>query len=231
MKNIAFVAFKNLARHKKRTFITCIAIAFGIAYLIWVDGMLTWADNESKRNLKHLEYGNFIVSAKEYAEDRNNFPLDSVIEKAEAGKILQIADKTGASAAPRTGFRSMVSYNRRYGLPYVVFAIDPEADAGVFRIKDNIVEGEYPAKDGDGILISAYCSKELGAGLGDYVVMETRTRHNTMQAIQLRVTGIYDCPNPQVNKHHLFITRTTACLLYTSPSPRDRTRSRMPSSA
>ena len=28
-----------------------------------------------------------------------------------------------------------------------------------------------------------------------------------------------------------FINNTTICLLYTSPSPRDRTRSRMPSSA
>ena len=29
----------------------------------------------------------------------------------------------------------------------------------------------------------------------------------------------------------LWITKINACLLYTSPSPRDRTRSRMPSSA
>ena len=29
----------------------------------------------------------------------------------------------------------------------------------------------------------------------------------------------------------LFVSRATSCLLYTSPSPRDRTRSRMPSSA
>ena len=30
---------------------------------------------------------------------------------------------------------------------------------------------------------------------------------------------------------HTVATKTTTCLLYTSPSPRDRTRSRMPSSA
>ena len=31
--------------------------------------------------------------------------------------------------------------------------------------------------------------------------------------------------------HHLGLDRNMSCLLYTSPSPRDRTRSRMPSSA
>ena len=30
---------------------------------------------------------------------------------------------------------------------------------------------------------------------------------------------------------HLFVMKNYTCLLYTSPSPRDRTRSRMPSSA
>ena len=31
--------------------------------------------------------------------------------------------------------------------------------------------------------------------------------------------------------HTLFVDKDNVCLLYTSPSPRDRTRSRMPSSA
>ena len=33
------------------------------------------------------------------------------------------------------------------------------------------------------------------------------------------------------NVHNVTISRLYNCLLYTSPSPRDRTRSRMPSSA
>ena len=62
MKNIIILAFKNLTRHKKRTILTSAAIAFGIMLLIWMHGLLKWADNESKRNLKGYEFGNFIVS-------------------------------------------------------------------------------------------------------------------------------------------------------------------------
>ena len=40
--------------------------------------------------------------------------------------------------------------------------------------------------------------------------------------------GMRAIPNPS-NKEEFLLFRT--CLLYTSPSPRDRTRSRMPSSA
>ena len=38
-------------------------------------------------------------------------------------------------------------------------------------------------------------------------------------------------PDPSVANHNASSKEYTACLLYTSPSPRDRTRSRMPSSA
>jgi len=194
MKNIVILAFKNLTRHKKRTIITSIAIAFGIALLIWMDGMLKWADNESKRNLKNYEFGNFIVCTKEYADDRKDFPLDSVIEKPEVEKVLIIAENTGCFSSPRTGFRSMMSYKRGFGLPYVVFAIDPELDAKVFKIKDNIIQGNYLDKNSEGILISAYCKKELGIDIGEYIIMETRTKYNTMQALRLKVTS---CLSPE----------------------------------
>ena len=51
------------------------------------------------------------------------------------------------------------------------------------------------------------------------IVSDTSTRGRT------RVTGRRRSGN------RLFTDRSTTCLLYTSPSPRDRTRSRMPSSA
>ena len=46
------------------------------------------------------------------------------------------------------------------------------------------------------------------------------------QALKIDVTGI-----AATNIHTVAVVNVTDCLLYTSPSPRDRTRSRMPSSA
>ena len=46
--------------------------------------------------------------------------------------------------------------------------------------------------------------------------------------------GLFDCFNLPNAKHHQLIGPQApmfACLLYTSPSPRDRQKSRMPSSA
>ena len=43
--------------------------------------------------------------------------------------------------------------------------------------------------------------------------------------------SVFLSPLNWLNQEYLFIRVAQYCLLYTSPSPRDRTRSRMPSSA
>ena len=47
---------------------------------------------------------------------------------------------------------------------------------------------------------------------------------------EIKYPGLNILP-PGVERHVVNGGGLTACLLYTSPSPRDRTRSRMPSSA
>jgi len=210
MKNILFLAYRNLTRHKKRTILTSIAIAFGIGLLIWIDGLLKWADNESRRNLKKYEFGNFVITTKEYKKERRSLPINLVMEPAVINKIMEIAEKTSSQASPRTGFNSMISYKRGFGSPYLVFAIDPKLDSQVFNIKNKIIEGKYLDRTSNGVLISSYTKQELGAGVGDYITMETRTRYNSFQVLNLKVVGIFNCPNPQVNRGQMFITRHLA---------------------
>ena len=51
---------------------------------------------------------------------------------------------------------------------------------------------------------------------------------DAMRERWLRTEHRYDCISKAQNNINI---KTNICLLYTSPSPRDRTRSRMPSSA
>ena len=61
----------------------------------------------------------------------------------------------------------------------------------------------------------------LGKGLGAFFGEEvTTTKENAAEKV-----------SRSERKEHLMVNQGTTCLLYTSPSPRDTERSRMPSSA
>ena len=64
--------------------------------------------------------------------------------------------------------------------------------------------------------------REIGAAVG---LRSTASVSYHIQALQEK--GLLAAPGQKGRKRAL----STGCLLYTSPSPRDRTRSRMPSSA
>ena len=109
--------------------------------------------------------------------------------------------------------------------------------SALIKAKESFNHGEVPVgavvvKDGE----------IIGEGRNNVISDQDVTSHAEINAIRAASNTI---KNYRLNKCSIFITlepchmcakaiidaRLESCLLYTSPSPRDRTRSRMPSSA
>ena len=67
----------------------------------------------------------------------------------------------------------------------------------------------------------------------DFIIKKNQIAINTADARPSRFTGgeRIDCAISEIDFDKRKVSLSISCLLYTSPSPRDRTRSRMPSSA
>ena len=70
-----------------------------------------------------------------------------------------------------------------------------------------------------------YCLRQLGAPVLEVNVDDDQIDDLIDDAIQMFHERIFD------GVEKMYLKYKITCLLYTSPSPRDRTRSRMPSSA
>ena len=76
------------------------------------------------------------------------------------------------------------------------------------------------------------CANVIGGCMGSYGPSSIDEKTNKKIGTNFPVITINDMVNVQYNLLDFFkIDKLYSCLLYTSPSPRDRTRSRMPSSA
>ena len=214
MKFIFTLAMKNLARYKRRTAITAIAIALGLMMYLIVDSLLLGVEQESVRNLIWYETSSVRIHQKDYWPDRLLFPLEEGIEKP--GEIIDLLKKGGWTATERIIFKAdMILYSDDFGedgnLSVMVTGIDSETDNQVFHFEDTLVEGRLLNKgEKDGILMGSWLAEDIGAKVGYWVTLVTRGNGGFFEAVDLQVVGILNCPNPNVNRTLLMVDKDNA---------------------
>ena len=143
------LSLKNLARYRKRTAITSLSIAVGLAFYIFLDSMIMGSVYDSEKNLFMYETGHGVIQTEEYWKEKDLLPLEYSIKNS--SEITAILDKLGVPYAERTIFSAdMIVYKDPYpedgNLPVKVTAIDYKNDSNVFGIGGNTGKRAVPAK-------------------------------------------------------------------------------------
>ncbi len=205
---------KNLFRYKRRTFITAIAIALGLSMYLIVDSLLLGIEEESVRNLLWYETSSIRIHSKGYWPDRQLYPLEQGIEEPE--QVLRLLREHGWTATERIMFTGdMILYSDDFGedgnMGVLVTAINPETDNDVFHFEDTLIDGRFLTKDDtEGVLMGSWFAQDIGAKVGYWITLVTRGKGGFFGAVDLQIVGIVNCPNPNVNRALLMMSRDNA---------------------
>jgi len=210
------MAIRNVFRHTRRTLITAAAIGVGLMFMIMIDSMFGGVENQAVRNILETDNSELVVYPTGVFENRFLFPLDTLIEDASALSAKLEADYADViSATPRLRF-AVFAIGPQAELFAVGVGIDPETDAKVFELENNISEGRFLEADGD-LVIGSGLAKELNLALGDYVLIQTRSRRGVMDVREYEITGIVNTSNPLINANAVFITLADAQTILQAP--------------
>ncbi|MBN2439713.1 MAG: ABC transporter permease [Spirochaetales bacterium] len=191
---------KNLFRYKKRTFITCIAIAVGIAIYIWVDAFMIGFEEDSNENLIRYETGVVQIMDAKYLEEKDYLPLKYTIKNPD--KILALLKQNGIPATKRVLFGGELFY-KSSSKQIRAFGIDPETNSEVFSLNDKKLLTEKSGFIEAGkreIVIGAWLADDMGLEVGNTVEIRTRTRGGSITTLTLTIVGIINTENPYINK-------------------------------
>ena len=207
------LAFKNLFRYKKRTTITALSIAVGLAFYIYLDSMIEGSVNDSERNLFMYETGNGVIQTDAYWEDKDLLPLEYSIGKMD--KVRSVLKKLEIPFAERTNFSAdLIVYKDPFpedgNIPVKITAIDYENDSRVFEIQKTLEKGRFPDNDEEGIVLGSWLAEDIKADIGYPVTILTRTKSGYFQVMDLEITGIVNTTNPVVNRESLYVSRGIA---------------------
>lgn len=208
MRFLLTLAWKNLARYRRRTLITAGAIAVGLGMFIFIDGWLKGADLQSQRNMVWYETGSARIVDAEYWENRDGSPIRYAVEQPDS--LLAGLDEQGIPATPRITFggEMIVRYDpfpEDGALPTRVIGLDPQTDSDVYRIDETIVDGRFLRPGEEGVLMGAWTAEDIGAEVGYPVTISTRTKDGFRQTIRAPIVGIFATPNPVMNRGTLLM--------------------------
>lgn len=206
------MAMRNLARHTRRSIITAVAIGAGIAAFIALSSIMSGFAGDSNRNLHQYELSSAGIFASGYYEGKDSYRLERLIENADA--LLEELDRAGFQAAARTSFRGELimhydPFPEDGSIPMVFTAIDPDRDSRVFLLADSLLSGRF-LQANEELIMGRWLADRLGAEVGYTVSVSTRTRDGFRQLLDLEIVGIYETPNPIVDRNMVFIPLRTA---------------------
>jgi len=198
------LAWKNLTRYKKRTFITVIVLAVGICIFILIDSMLMGAREESELNLQYYEVGSAKLVTPEFWEDHKDYPLKPSIENPE--ELMDALSNAGIPSTPRLQFQSNATIYAGIGgsFPALVTGIDIQRDPQVFRILESVERGRIPEPGEDAVLIGSWMAVDLGLEIGDVMTLQLVDRAGGNDAMEVEIVGLVDSPNPMVNMEGIY---------------------------
>lgn len=201
------IAFRNVLRHGKRTLITSLVLTVGIGMFIFFDSILAGMDRMTIDSMVDYTESSMKVMTAAYMKDSRAFPLDYGLESPE-GIIARIGDLVpdAIASTPRTAFMAYAS-NRIDSVPVIGAAIDPVRDTGVFKLSEHLAAGAWLVPDPaeNEILIGKSLAKDLGLGVGDWLVLSAWAVDDTLNADEFRIAGVLDVPAQEVSQSGVFI--------------------------
>jgi ABC-type lipoprotein release transport system permease subunit len=181
--------------------------------LIFMDALIRGSDQAIYANAVRLYGGNVQVHAPGFRDKSSRLPL-LPLEDAEV-VVANVIDKPNVvNVSRRISTGGMVS-NREGSYPVSITAIQPESEAAVSLVAENINQGRFlTGDDGDNILIGQEMANLLDVGVGDRLTLVGKRKDESMRQRSMTVVGIFNLGLGDAEKGLVYINLPVAQTLY-----------------
>jgi len=183
------LAWRNLWRHRRRTVITLISIAFGFGLAVVTIGLTDGGHNSMIRNAIKLGEGHITVQPRGYLEAPANHRY--LGDGAALGTRLQGLGIAGR-IEPRISLQVLAS-SPANSVGAALEGLANADDERVQMLEPRLVKGRwFEPGDARGVVIGDGMAKKLKAGIGAKIVLMAGKQGGDSQAQLGRVRGIFD---------------------------------------
>lgn len=182
------LALRNILRQRRRSGIAILAIGFGVIAMMLTTGFIEWIFWATREGVAVTQLGHIQVVKPGYYDNGQADPFAYLLP--EQSPALAALQKTRGvkTITPRLEFNGLVSHGDST-LSFIAKGIDPISDPSLRYLI--VVQGDkLGAADPKGVLLGAGLAANLGAKVGDTVVLLSGTRTGGMNAVEVTLRGL-----------------------------------------
>ncbi len=193
------MAFKNMFRHKKRTFLTMSVLVFGIYLAIFYDGILKGFIEDAVKTYITTDIGRYKIYGENYFKEReDNDQIEFLLEEDKIKEML--ADEPFSI---RLSFNGTVG-NGENEIPVKFLGVYKEQENSIFQRDESILSGVFLENE-DSVVVGSGVAEALGVKLGDDITIVGRTVNKSINAYDMKIDGIIKTKNNLIDEGTVFL--------------------------
>jgi len=198
------MAWRDLGRNRRRTFFSMLALAFGVALLLFMASFIAGEMRGAMQTSIKLQSGHLQVWAASYNEDKTSLKWEDLIQNPDALAAQLAARPEVLTATPRLYATGIVAAgNTSTGVR--VIGIDPASVASA-PFRDGMVSGDYlTADDRGGLLMGRTLADKLKLAPGDTINLLANTSNGDVDQQVFVIRGIYSTDTPGYDESTIFL--------------------------
>lgn len=203
-KKFLTIAYRDLARNRRRTGLTALAVALGLVIVMAFSSLIAGMyDSMLKDNIR-LSTGHLQIQNENYEDDKTSLLYKDLLEDGDIWASQTEALPEVQSAAPVLMVSGLLSTPQE-STGISVIGIDPQ-DAFHDPIKDGITAGEYLMSDDRGrILVGRGLADQMGITVGRRVSLAISNTDGQPQEGIFTVAGLFDTGFPGIDHNRVIL--------------------------
>ncbi len=200
------IGWRNLGRHRRRSVITALALAWGFAAVVLFNGILEGMGSDFIRSGTDLMAGQIRIQNPDYEPEQELWDVVGGEGGVQVSELLaQVrSDSDVIGAAPRVYGAGIIASDStsRGG---VFMGILPGEEAGVTHFLEGVVDGSPPAEGAYEVLLGQELARQLRIGVGEEVVLVAPAADGSLGNELFTVSGIVRTGIPEVDAAQAFL--------------------------
>jgi len=211
MKTLITLAWRNIWRNKRRSFISIASVLFAVLFAISADSFERGSYESMIQNMVKFSTGYIQIQDVMYEDEPS---IDNLmLYDEELISVLNNFETEIEYSVPRLQNFALASANKSTR-GCMVIGIHPESENKFNRLSENVVEGSFIDENDDSVVLAEGLADILGLTVGDTLILLGQGFQGVSAAGLYPVKGIVKMSIPEMNNNAVYMSLSTAQWFY-----------------